>query len=158
MEVGQCPNWGCSPKGKELFEVCICRFICVHVSNVFSFPLGALLLTPAKELEPLFRETCGALFGSTDHCHARGSSFLPQVTNNDTMYHLTNTRDKHIDTITKVNHNLFLHVVDMLNARYGTYFIIYRCTLPVLCAACSCCRLVLRTMSTIHEYQEKVVR
>ncbi|XP_033608435.1 uncharacterized protein LOC111867100 [Cryptotermes secundus] len=38
------------------------------------------------------------------------------VTNNDTMNHLTNTIDKHIDTITKVNHNLFLHVVDMLNA------------------------------------------
>ncbi|XP_069698812.1 ionotropic receptor 75a-like [Periplaneta americana] len=38
------------------------------------------------------------------------------VTDNDTLQHLSNTVNKHIDTITKVNDALFHHVVDILNA------------------------------------------
>jgi hypothetical protein len=33
------------------------------------------------------------------------------------MSHLTNTIDKEIDTITKVNDALFHHIVDIINAR-----------------------------------------
>ncbi|PSN49052.1 Ionotropic receptor 75m [Blattella germanica] len=38
------------------------------------------------------------------------------VTVNDTLNHLDNTINKHIDTITKVNDALFHHIVDILNA------------------------------------------
>jgi hypothetical protein len=62
------------------------------------------------------------------------------------MNHLTDTIDKHIDTITKVNNALFLHVVDILNARYWTFLMSYRCTAPLLCSV-SICLYVLSTES-----------
>ncbi|XP_021928480.1 probable glutamate receptor isoform X2 [Zootermopsis nevadensis] len=42
------------------------------------------------------------------------------VTNNDTLNHLSDTINKHIDTITKVNDVLFHHIVDVLNASVET--------------------------------------
>jgi hypothetical protein len=44
------------------------------------------------------------------------------------MNHLTDTIDKHIDTITKINNALLHHVVDILNARYWTFVISCSCT------------------------------
>lgn len=117
-------------------------YLCPHFKYIFFFSLATLLLTQEKVPRNWnrFSKRCvklaqspyfEALFGTTDHFHACDSCFLPQVTNNDTMNHLTNTIDKHVDTITKVNHNLFHHVVDMMNARYWPYFITYSCTVPI---------------------------
>jgi len=39
------------------------------------------------------------------------------VTNNDSLLHLTDTVDRHIDTMSKVNYALFCNVVDIVNAR-----------------------------------------
>ncbi|KAJ8873534.1 hypothetical protein PR048_024352 [Dryococelus australis] len=39
-----------------------------------------------------------------------------KVTNNDTLEHLTDLHNKHIDTITKLNYILLLHVIDIMNA------------------------------------------
>jgi hypothetical protein len=40
------------------------------------------------------------------------------VTVNDSLRHLSDTFDRHIDTISKMNYRLFHHVADVLNARY----------------------------------------
>jgi len=40
-----------------------------------------------------------------------------QVTNNDSLLHLTDTVDRHIDTMSKVNYALFCNVMDIINAR-----------------------------------------
>jgi hypothetical protein len=45
------------------------------------------------------------------------------VTVNDSLLHLSDTFDRHIDTISKMNYRLFCHVADILNARYESYFL-----------------------------------
>jgi hypothetical protein len=43
-----------------------------------------------------------------------------QVTNSDSLLHLEDTFDRHIDTVSKLNYALFNHVADIVNARYDT--------------------------------------
>jgi hypothetical protein len=46
-----------------------------------------------------------------------------RVTVNDSLLHLSDTFDRHIDTISKMNYRLFCHVADILNARYESCFL-----------------------------------
>jgi hypothetical protein len=51
------------------------------------------------------------------HARLNSISIFPQVTHNDTMEHLDDNVDKHIDTYTKTNYAQFKHVAEILNAR-----------------------------------------
>ena len=44
-------------------------------------------------------------------------SFFFQVTENNTLDHLDDNVDKHIDTYTKTSYAQFKHVIEILNAR-----------------------------------------
>ncbi|XP_012270313.1 glutamate receptor ionotropic, delta-2 [Orussus abietinus] len=44
------------------------------------------------------------------------SVFILQITNPDTIHHLTDYHDKHIDTITKANYPLVMHMIGAMNA------------------------------------------